>query len=84
MVVCEERCDSILSSMTKVSGEEYKTDVAKVSVYYPVKGESLFSVAKKFHASPTKIARDNGVTESAFMSDSFSEEITGVKKLIIY
>ena len=84
VVVCEERCDSILSSMTKVSGEEYKTDVAKVSVYYPVKGESLFSVAKKFHASPTKIARDNGVTESAFMSDSFSEEITGVKKLIIY
>lgn len=84
VVACEERSESILESMTRVDREEYTSDVAKITVYYPESGESLFSVAKRFRVSPTKIAKDNSLSESVFSSDSSFGSLGEVKRLIIY
>ena len=70
--------------MTRLKGESYKSEGAKITVYYPTKNETLFSVAKRFHTSTVKVAKDNGITESVFSEENSGGSLSGVKKLIIY
>lgn len=84
VLVSEEQSTYVLSSMTRAEGESYKSDGAKITVYYPTKDETLFSVAKRFHTSTLKVAKDNDITESVFSSDNPGGKLSGVKKLIIY
>ncbi len=62
---------------------EYVRDDSVITVYYPERSESLFSVARKFHTSVTKIAADNLLTEAVFMSPDSSLTAMGTKKLLI-
>lgn len=84
VLVTEEKSLSVLSSMTRMEGESYKSEGAKITVYYPTKDETLFSVAKRFHTSTVKVAKDNDITESVFSEENPGGILTGVKKLIIY
>ncbi len=80
----EEKDVSILSAMSVSDTESYESDGAKITVYYPSSDDTLFSVAKRFHTSSVKIAKDNDITESVFASDNPTGSLSGVKKVIIY
>lgn len=83
-VAVEDGCERILSAMSRREGESYESDGAKITVYYPSSEDTLFSVAKRFHTSGIKVAKDNDITESVFASDNPSGSLSGVKKVIIY
>ena len=70
--------------MSCAEGEIFETDCAKITVYYPTADDTLFSVAKRFHTSPIKVARDNEITETVFASDNPTGSLSGVKRVIIY
>ncbi len=80
----EESSCQTLASMTRRDGEKYESDGATVTVYYPVSGDTLFSVAKRHHTSCLKLARDNDISDAVFAADNPEGSLTGVKKLIIY
>ena len=84
VVVIADDSKRILSSMSRSEGEDFESDGAKITVYYPTADDTLFSVAKRFHTSSVKVARDNGITESVFASDNPTGNLSGVKKIIIY
>ena len=84
LTVSDEKCERVLTSMSRRSGEMYEPDEAKITVYYPSPSDTLFSVAKRYHSSCMKVAQDNDITESVFASDNPSGSLSGVKKLIIY
>ena len=83
LVVTKEKKMHVLSEMTRCE-ETSKDRGAKITVYYPTPGESLFEVSKRFRTSMTKVAKDNDITESVFSSDNPGGALVGVKKLIIY
>ena len=84
VIVCEERCEKILSSFAMKENEKYESDGAKITVYYPSSDDTLFSVAKKYRTSVLKVAKDNEISESVFSAGNPDGKLTGVKKLIIY
>ena len=84
VVASEEKVTQVLSSMTKCVGESYASEGTKITVYYPSSEESLFSVAKRFHTSMMKVAKDNEITESVFVAENPEGKLSGVKKLLIY
>ncbi len=83
-VAVTDGCERILSSMSRCEGESYESDGARITVYYPTSDDTLFSVAKRFHTSGIKVAKDNDITESVFASDNPTGSLSGVKKVIIY
>ena len=54
---------------------------SRISVYYPSEGESLFSVAKKFHTTSLKVALDNSLSEAASAGEKSALD---AKKLMIF
>ena len=66
-----------------LTDEEYNRDDSVITVYYPDAGESLFSIAKRFHTSVLAIAESNRLSESVFASVSAPLGEHSVKKLII-
>ncbi len=54
-----------------------------ITVYYPIDGETLFDVGRKFHTSPLEIAVDNTLSEEVFASENSDLKSLGVKRLII-
>ena len=84
VIVCDEQCVRTLSSMNVREGESYTKCGGRVTVYYPTSGDTLFSVAKKFHSSGLKIAADNAIADSVFAADNPSGSLAKVKRLIIY
>ena len=84
VTVCEEKDEKILVVCSKKEGEVYESVGACITVYYPTEDDTLFSVAKRFHTSGLKVARDNDISESVFASDNPEGKLTGVKKLLIY
>ena len=83
-IVCEEKKEKILSSSQIKEGENYESEGARITVYYPTDEDTLFSVAKRFRTSVLKVARDNDISESVFASSNPDGKLTGVKKLIIF
>ena len=83
VVACEEKCERVLASSIKCDDAPIVRHGSKITVYYPNAKDTLFSVAKKYHTSPTAIASANSLTESVF-GDGVSSALSGVKKLVIF
>ena len=83
VTVCEVKSEKVLTTMAKTDGAEFST-FAGITVYYPTENDTLFSVAKRFHTSSLKVARDNDISESVFASDNPEGKLVGIKKLLIY
>ena len=77
------KCLKRLSSLGAKADEPYRTTASVVNVYYPTVGDSLFSVAKRFHTTPERIAEDNALDVRASL-DGETDGISGVKRLFIY
>lgn len=84
VVALEESSCTTLCSMTRREGEKYESAGSTVTVYYPTGDDTLFSVAKRFHSSCLKVARDNDISDTVFAADNPSGSLAGVKKLIIF
>ena len=84
VVVGEEKCQRVLSGISARENEKYAALGSSITVYYPHPSETLFSVAKRFHTSSLKIARDNDISDVVFASSNPEGTLLGVKKLIIY
>ena len=83
-VVLAEEGQTVLSGMSRVECDEKESSTAKITVYYPAPGDTLFEVAKRFRTSTLKLAEDNNITQSVFSSDNPGGSLSGVKKLIVY
>jgi len=81
LVLMDKRERCISSSFIESELEEKSPSL--ITVYYPLASDSLFEVAKKFHTPPMKIAQDNSLTESVFLSLNEKGGLSGVPKLII-
>ncbi len=78
-VECREPC----VTFGNLTEERYGHDPSLVRVYYPLPGESLFEVAKKFHTSSLALARDNELTEQVFRQHTEPGSLAGIHALII-
>ena len=83
ITVSDRKSERILSS-SNVIDDELNEHPGRVTVYYPEPGETLFSVAKKFHASVEKVALDNALDVETASSGDSDIALSGVKKLLIY
>ena len=83
VIAYEDRCERVLSSSIRRDDMPVVARGSRIAVYYPQKSDTLFSVAKKYHTSPTAIASSNSLTESV-LADGEDGSLTGVKKLIIF
>ena len=81
LVLSDEKTPILTASST--FGEELLKEDGVVTVYYPDKGESLFSVAKKFHKELVTLASDNALSESAFATPYSSHSLEDVSSLLI-
>lgn len=68
--VSQEKSAERLVSCNVVGENEYKESLSKISVYYPEDGETLFSVAKKFHTTVEAIAKNNDISAEVSSFDS--------------
>lgn len=84
VVFCQERSEKVLLSMTAQDAQPYEKCASTIRVYYPTAEDTLFSVARRYHTSPIKIAADNSLSESVMSRDGCHGNLAGVKKLIIY
>ena len=82
--VCQPMSQVVLSSSVKNESEECEAIGAKISVYYPTEGDTLFSVAKRYRTSTFKLLSDNDIADAVFSSDKDSGDLVGIKKLLIY
>lgn len=64
-------------------GEAECRDKGRILVYYPDGEDTLFSVARRFHTTPRRIAIDNSLTEATLADRSSAASLRGVDKLII-
>lgn len=55
----------------------------RILVYYPDREDTLFSVARRFHTTPRRVAIDNALTESALADCDGASSLHGVERLII-
>ena len=83
VVVCEEKKEKILSSISVLEKEVFESNSAKIIVYYPTEDDTLFSVAKTFHTSCVALARDNSLSAEVFASVDSPIASLGVKRLVI-
>ncbi len=77
----ERRVTAVVSS--SVSGEPFEKDGSVVTVTFPKEGESLFSIAKRYHTTVSKIAGDNALSEAVFSDLSKPLSPHGVTRIII-
>ncbi|MBE6533235.1 MAG: hypothetical protein E7676_07085 [Ruminococcaceae bacterium] len=83
VIAYEDKCERVLSASIRREDMPIDTHGSKITVYYPMKNDTLFSVAKKYHTSPSTIACNNSLSESVFAGGQ-NGALTGVKKLIIF
>ncbi len=82
ITVLEDKSEKALLECSLKKDESYASAGASVSVYYPEAGETLFSVAKKFHVSVNKLCENNTISvETAALGDALVLEN---KRLLIY
>lgn len=80
LVLTEPRELSYLSSMT-LAEEGYEPTSGRVIVYYPDSGETLFDIARRFHTTPDRIARDNDLAVNTSAGDRSA--LAGITRLMI-
>ena len=81
-LVTESKTERVLRSLTAREGEEYARSSSEITVYYPDPDETLFSVARRFHTTPKKLALDNLLDVS--VSADPTSSLVGTKKLLIF
>ena len=84
MTLLSPRSKRRLSALSAKADEPYKASASVITVYYPTEEDTLFSVAKRFHTTPERIAEDNAVEVMASSGVGDSDSLKGVKKLLIY
>ena len=72
-----------LSRIDAVGEAQVHDSQGRILVYYPDRDDTLFSVARRFHTTPKKVAIDNALTESALADRGDSSSLHGVERLII-
>ena len=77
-----DRSHRILASASATE-ERFLGDPSKVTVYFPEKGDTLFSVCKRFHSSLLAVASDNSLSDECIATPSGAGSLLGIKKLII-
>ena len=77
----EESSEKILVSSVLCEDEKYESGDSKIVAYYPDEGESLFSIAKKFHTSVERLAKLNPIAEEVSLSESANKAF---KRLLIW
>ncbi len=83
VLATEERSARALASCNAREDLPFEKHPARVTVYYPDKSETLFSVAKKFHTTPAKVSADNSLTADVSTGGGAEVSLAGVKRLII-
>ena len=73
--------DSVRCLASSTLVERIKPSGVEVTVYYPMPGDTLYSVGKRFHTPVAKIVNDNSLAQSASVT-SF-DEIEAKKIFII-
>lgn len=81
LVALQERCERVLVASEIVAGEEVEETGAKITVYYPEDGESVFDIAKKFHTTVEKITADNPASRAVSVDGEGTQK---TKRLIIF
>ena len=79
-VVCGKKIKRLEELIKKEDALSIPT-ASRITVYYPKTGDTLFDVAKYFHTTEEKLARDNGLTELTSLGSD--KALYDVKKLII-
>ena len=69
-----------LSCARVSSSETYTKNPARISVYYPEEGDTLYAVAKAYHTTKEKLLSDNSALAEVVAKDG---KISSVKRLII-
>jgi len=72
-----------LCRIDAVGEAESHDDKGRILVYYPDGEDTLFSVARRFHTTPRRLAIDNSLTEATLADRSSAASLRGVDKLII-
>ena len=76
-----KRCEAeVLTHAAVSSGEAYKKNPARISVYYPASGDTLYTVAKAYHTTKEKLLSENSELADVMAKDG---EISSVRRLII-
>ncbi len=78
--VLKRLCECTASASEYAASES--PSPSHITVYYPMATDSLFSVAKRFHTTPEKLACDNMLADTAASID-MSDSLSGVHKLVI-
>ena len=78
----DEKSARRLVSCNAVGEVEYLPSPSRITVYYPEGGETLFSVAKKFHTTPAQLSLDNEITDTVSTGDSSDVSVGGTKILV--
>ena len=83
LTVGEEKSVRILDSLQVGAPYEDAGHETKITVCYPAPEDTLWSVAKRYHTSVTKVAIDNALTEEVMSHAGESESLAGTRKLFI-
>ena len=82
--IVSSKCERVLAASTLREELSWKPQGSRITVYYPSDDETLFSVAKKFHTTVTKVANDNSLTDAVNAGyDTSSYKLSSIKRLII-
>ena len=83
-VICtltEERSITAFKSSNIIPDSDFSSNPARIEVYYPTAGESLYSIAKSHHTTAERIAADNPDAAEVFAATG--ENSVKIKRLII-
>ena len=72
-----------LCRIDAVGEAQARDNQGRILVYYPDREDTLFSVARRFHTTPRRVAIDNALTESALADRGGASSLLGVERLII-
>lgn len=83
LLIAEEKSVRILESLDAGAPYDDTGEEMKITVCYPTPEDTLWSVAKKYHTSVSKVAVDNALTEEVMSRAGESGCLSGVRKLMI-
>ena len=83
LTVGEEKSIRILDALHVGAPYEDAGSETRITVCYPAPEDTLWSVAKRYHTSATKVAIDNALTEEVMSRAGEVGSLSGVRKLMI-
>lgn len=77
------RCSDTVVACSSVTEQTYAKDESVVTVYYPMSGDTLFDIAKRYHTTVERIAAINHLDAEALSSPDNCIGTAGVHCLVI-